>query len=338
MNRNYADEALDKAGEFVHVIHTKEWQLFTEAFFEVADYEDEYGTRRADPLDQELAASRVLSGRGSKDSTELAKYAWGEVGLALRDGEVFAVDPDIVDLISSAVGTMPPYPLRMDDAPSQHGFVWLPDGLVMPDVRGAAVFVRAMTWTSARNDDTGERGYVINVFTDPFDERDSYHDRHMDVMRQGGKKVSSDMRQALHWSIIGQWIWQEGRELPPSESCSEAMWFVAALWRFVHEPYVEHRSILPSKHARRRAARSDVDPDRLRVVRLRKAEHKPARSPGEGEGEGQEWSHRWIVHGHWRNQWYPSIQEHRPKWIPPYVKGPEGKPLIVKDVAYLVDR
>ena len=27
------------------------------------------------------------------------------------------------------------------------------------------------------------------------------------------------------------------------------------------------------------------------------------------------------VRGHWRNQWYPSIQDHKRKWIMPYVKG-----------------
>ena len=29
----------------------------------------------------------------------------------------------------------------------------------------------------------------------------------------------------------------------------------------------------------------------------------------------------WWVRGHWRNQWYPSIQDNKRKWIRPYVKG-----------------
>lgn len=45
--------------------------------------------------------------------------------------------------------------------------------------------------------------------------------------------------------------------------------------------------------------------------------------------EPVEWSHRWVVSGHWRNQYIPSSGEHRPIWILPYVKGPEGKPLLV---------
>jgi hypothetical protein len=47
-----------------------------------------------------------------------------------------------------------------------------------------------------------------------------------------------------------------------------------------------------------------------------------------------DWSHRWIVQGHWRNQWYARAGEHRPKWIDPYPKGPEDKPLVLKDKIY----
>ena len=42
-----------------------------------------------------------------------------------------------------------------------------------------------------------------------------------------------------------------------------------------------------------------------------------------------DWSRRWLVRGHHRAQWYPSRQTHRVVWIPPYVKGPEGKPFVV---------
>ena len=32
----------------------------------------------------------------------------------------------------------------------------------------------------------------------------------------------------------------------------------------------------------------------------------------------------WIVRGHWRNQWYPKLNTHKPKWIDPFFKG-KGK-------------
>jgi hypothetical protein len=42
------------------------------------------------------------------------------------------------------------------------------------------------------------------------------------------------------------------------------------------------------------------------------------------------YSHRFIVHGFWRNQYYPSLKMHKQKYISDYVKGPDDKPLIIK--------
>lgn len=42
-------------------------------------------------------------------------------------------------------------------------------------------------------------------------------------------------------------------------------------------------------------------------------------------------SHRWVVRGHWRRQWYPSIQRHKPIYITDYIAGPEGTPIVVRD-------
>jgi hypothetical protein len=69
-----------------------------------------------------------------------------------------------------------------------------------------------------------------------------------------------------------------------------------------------------------RNAKTDVVTIILRQIETQKA-----------EGESQiEWQHRWLVRGHWRKQWLPSVHGHRQQWIAPYVKGPEDKPLVIK--------
>jgi hypothetical protein len=40
------------------------------------------------------------------------------------------------------------------------------------------------------------------------------------------------------------------------------------------------------------------------------------------------------VRGHWRQQWYPSIQDHRPVWIAPHRKGPEDAPMLGGEKVY----
>jgi hypothetical protein len=74
----------------------------------------------------------------------------------------------------------------------------------------------------------------------------------------------------------------------------------------------------------------------VKVVELRRLE-STLREPG--KGEPVDWSCRWIVDGHWRNQYHPSTGKHELTFVQPYVKGPADKPLRVPaHTVYLVDR
>ena len=70
------------------------------------------------------------------------------------------------------------------------------------------------------------------------------------------------------------------------------------------------------------AERASVSPD-VRIVRLRRAEQT-----GESRHPGREWHHRWVVRMHKVRQWYPSEQRHKVLYRGPYIKGPEGKPML----------
>lgn len=88
---------------------------------------------------------------------------------------------------------------------------------------------------------------------------------------------------------------------------------------------VRHRE-LPDRPQRREARRIGFDEREVLVVRLRRERgerHEPS-------GEEANYSHRFIVHGFWRNQWFPSLQDHRLIYIDDYVKGPQDRPLIIK--------
>ena len=59
--------------------------------------------------------------------------------------------------------------------------------------------------------------------------------------------------------------------------------------------------------------------------------HQAAKEKVETESKGsREFKHQWMVCGHHRNQWYPSLKANKMIWISPYLKGPEDKPMIVK--------
>ena len=62
----------------------------------------------------------------------------------------------------------------------------------------------------------------------------------------------------------------------------------------------------------------------VRAVKLRRLRSEAGDAPVPGQVN---WAQRWVVSAHWRQQFYPSRNEHRPVLIHPYVKGPADKPL-----------
>lgn len=84
------------------------------------------------------------------------------------------------------------------------------------------------------------------------------------------------------------------------------------------------------RHVRRRSQRAGV-PSTVNVVYLRRPEHARDDSEHDDDKPPVEWSHRWIVSAHPRLQPYgPGRSLRRLIMVPPHVKGPDDKPLVVK--------
>ncbi len=95
-----------------------------------------------------------------------------------------------------------------------------------------------------------------------------------------------------------------------------------AVWRFLDSPIVGTTPMRFSRAERHRMKKLTPREWGPLLVTLRRAQNSAATTP-----EATDWSCRWIVSGHWRNQWCPSTETHRATWIAPYVKGPDDKPL-----------
>ena len=101
---------------------------------------------------------------------------------------------------------------------------------------------------------------------------------------------------------------------------------LATFWALCSQKIAIETRERPSRQVQRKAQREGRRLDEVRVINLR----EPTRTAASA-GSDVEWSHRWIVGRHWRNQWYPSKGQHAPKLIEAYVKGPEDKPLKVRE-------
>lgn len=109
--------------------------------------------------------------------------------------------------------------------------------------------------------------------------------------------------------------------------------FAARLLIFLDSPYVTTtRQRVQNKNAVRRLRKLNLNADDVRYVTLR----TPIATDGVNRGEHPAWSHRWLVRGHYRNQWYALSQAHRTIWIGSYVKGPSDKP--IREPIYKVTR
>jgi len=106
--------------------------------------------------------------------------------------------------------------------------------------------------------------------------------------------------------------------------------FTATLFAFLRQKVVSFQDYSSPRATTRRFQRVvQTEAPLVRVIQLRKRE---VRGRENGASEPYDWSHRWIVSGHWRKQWYPSRQRHEPLFIDSYVKGPDDKPLKVRKV------
>lgn len=84
------------------------------------------------------------------------------------------------------------------------------------------------------------------------------------------------------------------------------------------------------RHRRKQLVREGVELVRsdVRVIQLRRRDYSGVtHQPPEGERSNAEYSCRWVVSGHWRNQFYASTNERKLIYIMPFVKGPADKPM-----------
>lgn len=74
----------------------------------------------------------------------------------------------------------------------------------------------------------------------------------------------------------------------------------------------------------------------IKVISLRRYEEEKKKA--EAAGGHVDWQWQWFVRGHWRNQFYPSTGEYKPKFIEAFIKGPKDKPMKPESTTVFVAR
>jgi hypothetical protein len=251
-----------------------------------------------------------------------ASTAWRDGGIAegtvlttLQEGDPYFWAESLCGVIQTAAGDLPlSWKFAREMLPTMSGFIWLQRPIAWPshlDHRTASSRLMALGWQRFHNSDTNDTAVLVVPFTD----------------WGGGKPwpaltVAINQGQSLQERLDGS---HGAFSDDDFALCEWALRVFGSCMTFLEQRIFVTSQQRAERHTRKRLERQGYDHEPLiRVVELRR---KQAKSEQHGESEPIEWSCQWVVSGHWRNQWYPSLNANQPRWIMPYVKGPEDAPL-----------
>lgn len=240
----------------------------------------------------------------------------------------YSVTPDMVTLVEAAAESYPGQAMYVEDLPSPSGFCMFDRGIMLLDVSETPAEILAFSWELVDN----AEGILLLLYSG-LDDIVNYEwqrygaDTDIDKLR---RKFGAGLA-LLHIAPV-----VFGQEYKTDLSVAHNhLAFIEALFAVMQQELVVTARWQPPRGFRRELERKDLASD-VRVVTLRRVRYRDKH--GEGEGRFVEWTHQWLVTGHWRRIWNEKRAQLRLIWVRPHVKGPPDKPLIVKPVVHRLSR
>ncbi|MFE2832236.1 hypothetical protein ACFXI6_14480 [Streptomyces mirabilis] len=249
----------------------------------------------------------------------------------LGAGELFFVSDEMTDLAATAAESVPFFDLEIPDLPAPAGLmVFAKPFALYQDEGKPPAQLRACCWTVEGT------ALWFTFYSD-------WHSWLTDCRGAGvfGADEVDYCLKADHWLYPETFIFSPLTHTPQPEGPYEEHGrevasverVVRSTWLIMQQQLVMEETAEPDRAARKRLRRAGHEPAPVRVIELR----RPKTTSGIGDSD-REYHHQWIVRGHWRQQWHPKRQVHRPVWIAPHIKGPEGAPLIGGEKVYALKR
>ena len=269
------------------------------------------------------------------DVDEEAKGTQLWMATTFKLAELYWVSPEMTEVISTLA---PSIPDCLPQPPVPDAFVMFAKSIPGTDAdTGGEIFTSAFLWGTITMWQLGPciafESYawrdLVHVYTSMSPKqqerwREAYPNR---LMPTGGSEwPEGTMTTENTLPVAGD---TPAKAAVRAASVIEDRRMLSTFWALASQRIVVETKERPySRQVERQAERKGLVLPDVRVIRLRES---PVRGASSGEGGGREYSHRWLVGSHWRNQWYAREQTHRPKLIEAYVKGPEDKPLKVRE-------
>jgi hypothetical protein len=273
-----------------------------------------------------LQGRRPIEGDETTILDAEAARGWVEDGF--REAELFWVSTEMTQVVQAMYPTIPDC---VPEPPCPNGFVVFARSIPGTDAEsGGSIYTTAYLWRTV----VTRLGVCWGIETYAW--RDLINTWRM-MTQQQRERFRAVVPLRLHPTGGLEWpvdnLTSDFSKLPAENPKMEASMLedrrvLATFWALCSQKIAVEENWKPDRNIQRQAKREGWKSiPQVRVIRLREATVHTER---EG-GREVEWSHRWIVGSHWRNQWYPASGEHRPKLIEAYQKGPADKPLVVRE-------
>ena len=309
-----------------------------------------------------------------KDLETVVKvYLATALNAGLANTPCYFIKDEMTDLIMFASKKLDDTDLFDDNlVPSEFGFAYFEKPLQFQDVRNRTLLGNILVWQKGIAT-SGKSGVVFTIYNDARRTPDEI----AKILLSGKDKGAEMPLEAIgrfHWlhsmNIAHGQVIGEATHTPDEEQVEELrllatddegkdfinltdeqweeykktnIYPFTNIKRVVHTYFLIMSQTLTAKTTergdraqRRRQERAGM-PSEVLVIQFRKTRYT---SEEGGEERNVNWSHRWIVGGHWRWQPYkdPASGGEIKKriWISPYVKGPDDKPLKTKERVYVL--
>lgn len=265
---------------------------------------------------------------------------------AAKWGEAFHVTEEMCMLIESASELLDEEDfVDAEITPTPMGIVRFDKPYGYRDARGVPMKIHWAAWDTVMFEHEGVRriGLVVSLWNDGDDP---------DIVAQQIQEESSpEQNEALRrimgrWNFIGQISMVTGDRLGPPlrpvedmtypvferlieaglepQETTNAARHMHSFFLMMKQTVVRVSKHQPNSKERRRLKKMPI-PGYVTVIELRRSEY-PEREPGESHVE---WSHRWVVRGHWRWQACGKGRlERKRTWVKGHIKGPQDMPLV----------
>jgi hypothetical protein len=282
------------------------------------------------PLGTALLANDPWVRRQLATAPELARH----LAQRVYRSKPFFITAPITQAILTASRSLPAYTFTAESFPCTAAYVWLQEPICLYDgpLHSTPVLLRAFSWYLDKSIED-EKGRIPVI----FDGYLVHPDRPQGV-------PTFHVTMYLGWTLderYGAQAWEPGQpleQIPNPDQADIGDVLGQTFVRFAASclSFLEQRLTIPvgrpaSRASRRRVERKHAtfQPESdVQVIELRRRERRHQEHPDEeGDRNTHEWHVQWLVSGHWRRHWYPRARAHKPRYIAPYVKGPQDKPL-----------